>query len=80
MKQNQKRTPSDEKANAEAVLAFIKKSRSTTTNKIAAKFAIRPMQAAGCIVIARIKGVVEQIATPENDNDQSSHWRYIGAI
>ena len=57
------------------VITFAKKRKQFSTQQVASHFKIRKRQAAACIAIMRIKGLVERGYPPETLSG-SSRWVY----
>jgi len=57
------------------VLAFIEKRGVVSTDQVAAKFKIRPQQAAANLAILRIKDKIQPAQKPDGSKDRSSRWQ-----
>lgn len=63
--------------NTEKVIAFARKKKAFTTDEVARRFKGTRMQAAACIAIMKIKGIVER-SNPSKTPQGVSRWNFTG--
>ena len=64
--------------NADILIQFARKKKIFSTQNVMDYFKIKKQNAAACIAICRIKGVLERGKKPANsDKDQSSRWIFV---